>query len=106
MSCESNRKIIHAWSGPRSLSTAIMYSFAQRADCKVFDEPLYPQHLKEFPELFRPYRAELCDNNTESCDDVLNKINADAGSHSVVYAKHMIKHLIRECDHIVHVGAS
>lgn len=97
MSNEQNGKVIHAWSGPRSLSTAMMYSFAQRGiDCKVFDEPLYAQHLKAFPDLFRPYRAELCDGNNDSSNDVLRKLNAEAASHSVVYAKHMIKHLLRE----------
>ena len=34
------------WSGPRSLSTALMYSFAQRADTHVIDEPFYAAYLK------------------------------------------------------------
>ena len=89
-------KVIHAWSGPRSLSTAMMYSFAQREDqCKVFDEPLYPQYLLANPEIFRPYRDELCDGATASCNDVLNDLNAEAMNHSVVYAKHMIKQMLR-----------
>ena len=29
------------WSGPRNLSTAMMYAFGNRADCAVVDEPLY-----------------------------------------------------------------
>lgn len=33
------------WSGPRNISTALMYSFAQRSDTKVFDEPLYGYYL-------------------------------------------------------------
>ena len=40
-------KIIHAISGPRNISTAIMYSFAQRPGCSVFDEPLYGIYLKD-----------------------------------------------------------
>ena len=43
-------KIIHAISGPRNISTAIMYSFAQRPGCSVFDEPLYGIYLKDFYE--------------------------------------------------------
>ena len=35
------------WSGPRNISTALMYSFAQRSDCKVFDEPLYAHYLSK-----------------------------------------------------------
>jgi len=34
------------WSGPRNVSTAIMYSFAQRSDTRVVDEPLYGHYLR------------------------------------------------------------
>ena len=34
------------WSGPRNVSTALMYSFAQRADARVVDEPLYAHYLR------------------------------------------------------------
>ena len=40
-------KIIHAISGPRNISTALMYSFAQRPGCAVIDEPMYGVYLKE-----------------------------------------------------------
>ncbi len=33
------------WSGPRNISTALMYSFAQRVDTTVVDEPLYAHYL-------------------------------------------------------------
>ena len=33
------------WSGPRNLSTAMMYSFAARGDCAVWDEPFYAAYL-------------------------------------------------------------
>ena len=39
-------KIICLWSCPRNVSTALMYSFAQREDTQVFDEPLYAHYLK------------------------------------------------------------
>ncbi len=32
---------IAMWSGPRNLSTALMRSWASRADTAVVDEPLY-----------------------------------------------------------------
>ena len=38
-------KRICLWSGPRNISTALMYSFSQRNDTKVFDEPLYAHYL-------------------------------------------------------------
>ena len=38
-------KKICLWSGPRNISTALMYSFAQRDDTRVVDEPLYGHYL-------------------------------------------------------------
>ena len=38
-------KRICVWSGPRNISTALLYSFAQRADTRVVDEPLYGYYL-------------------------------------------------------------
>lgn len=36
---------IAMWSGPRNLSTAMMYAFAARGDCAVWDEPFYAAYL-------------------------------------------------------------
>lgn len=36
---------IAMWSGPRNLSTAMMYSFAARSDFAVWDEPFYGAYL-------------------------------------------------------------
>lgn len=38
-------KRIAMWSGPRNLSTAMMYAFAARDDCAVWDEPFYAAYL-------------------------------------------------------------
>lgn len=37
---------IQLWSGPRNVSTALMYSFAQRSDTSCVDEPLYAHYLR------------------------------------------------------------
>jgi hypothetical protein len=37
---------IAMWSGPRNLSTAMMYSFGARADFDIMDEPFYAPYLK------------------------------------------------------------
>jgi hypothetical protein len=37
--------IVHLLSGPRNVSTALMYAFAQRPDTAVVDEPLYGHYL-------------------------------------------------------------
>lgn len=39
-------KVINLISGPRNLSTALMYAFAQRKDITVLDEPFYGFYLK------------------------------------------------------------
>lgn len=36
---------IAMWSGPRNLSTAMMYAFAARGDAAVWDEPFYAAYL-------------------------------------------------------------
>ncbi|KAF3782073.1 Branched-chain-amino-acid aminotransferase-like protein 2 [Nymphaea thermarum] len=60
-------EVIHSWSAPRSLSTSLMYSFAQarnlfyRDDMEVLDEPLYAHFLK-VTGAERPYRAEVLSN--------------------------------------------
>ncbi len=37
---------VQLWSGPRNVSTALMYAFAQRGDTRVVDEPLYAHYLR------------------------------------------------------------
>ncbi|WZZ84758.1 hypothetical protein YC2023_113337 [Brassica napus] len=51
-------EVIHSWSCPRSLSTALMYSFAQRDDIEVLDEPLNASFLKA-TGADRLYRDEI-----------------------------------------------
>ncbi|KAK6915543.1 hypothetical protein RJ641_020660, partial [Dillenia turbinata] len=51
-------EVIHSWSAPRSLSTSLMYSFSQRDDMEVLDEPLYANFLW-LTGVQRPYRDEV-----------------------------------------------
>lgn len=46
---------INCWSVPRCCSTSLMYSFAQRSDTQVLDEPLYANYLR-LTGMPRPYR--------------------------------------------------
>ncbi len=46
------------WSGPRNLSTAMMYSFGARGDCAVVDEPFYAAYLG-LTGIEHPMRAEI-----------------------------------------------
>ena len=38
---------LFVWSGPRNISTALMRSFENRKDTKVYDEPFYAYYLKK-----------------------------------------------------------
>lgn len=62
-------KIICLWACPRNISTALMYSFAQREDTQVFDEPLYAHYLK-ISGANHPAREEVL----QSLDNDGNKV--------------------------------
>lgn len=49
---------IAMWSGPRNLSTAMMYAFGARADFAVWDEPFYAPYLSA-TGLEHPMRAAI-----------------------------------------------
>lgn len=54
-------KRICLWSSPRNVSTAFMYSWAQRSDTTVIDEPLYGYFLKH-TGVARPGSDEVIKN--------------------------------------------
>jgi hypothetical protein len=52
-----------------------MYSFAQRHDTAVFDEPLYAHYLANInPAAFRPYREEVLKVQDSNGDAVVRDI--------------------------------
>lgn len=63
-----SRLPICLWSGPRNVSTALMYSIAQLADVKVVDEPLYGHYLSKtaapHPGANEIMQAMNCDGDT------------------------------------------
>ncbi|RYH13483.1 hypothetical protein EON65_35550 [archaeon] len=83
-------KVVHMWSGPRSLSTAIMYSFAQREDTTVLDEPLYASWLLRNPDIFRPYREEFLSKSEVDCNRVMKHI-AEYRQKPILFCKHIAK---------------
>ncbi|KAJ1449703.1 hypothetical protein M885DRAFT_572323 [Pelagophyceae sp. CCMP2097] len=84
---------INCWSGPRCLSTALMYSWAQRKDATCVDEPLYAHHLTRCPGVFRPYRAELLRSQDADGSRVVAELAARPVA-GALYAKHMAKHRV------------
>ena len=83
---------IHLWSGPRSLSTATMYSFGQRNDTQIHDEPLYAHWLNENESIYRPYREKLIESSDCDSVSVIRKLNSShTDEKPIVFGKHIAK---------------
>ncbi|GJN07828.1 hypothetical protein PR202_ga25693 [Eleusine coracana subsp. coracana] len=78
--------VIHAWSAPRSLSTSLMYSFAQRDDTEVLDEPLYANFLR-VTGVDRPYREELISKMEPDGNKVIKDVIFGPGEKRYRYCK-------------------
>ena len=85
-------KIISLWSGPRNVSTALMYSFAQRKDTKVIDEPLYAYYL-EITGAEHPGREEVLADMSSDGNKVLEDI-INSTSDQNLFLKNMAHHWI------------
>lgn len=83
------------WSGPRNLSTALMYSFAQRSDTRVVDEPLYG-HFLRVTGTVHPGRDEVLRNVDCDGDAVMNSLLSDPGAsgREILFMKQMAHHLV------------
>ncbi|XP_047970338.1 branched-chain-amino-acid aminotransferase-like protein 1 [Salvia hispanica] len=81
-------EVIHLWSSPRSLSTSLMYSFAQRDDTEVLDEPLYANYLQVTGEQ-RPYREELLSKLESNGNKVIQEIIFAPGEKTYRFCKHI-----------------
>jgi len=85
---------IACWSGPRNLSTAMMYAFGARADFAVRDEPFYAAYLDR-TGLDHPMRAEIIAAGQTDPDRVAAACAApppEGRAHC--YQKHMTQHMI------------
>ncbi|KAK4793955.1 hypothetical protein SAY86_011949 [Trapa natans] len=83
-------EVIHAWSGPRSLSTVLMYSFSQRDDIDVLDEPLYATFL-QVTHAERPYREDVLSKMESDGNKVVKEIIYGPGNKRFRYCKHIAK---------------
>ena len=66
--------ILNLLSGPRNISTAMMYSFMQRADTTAIDEPYYGYHLKHH-NIHYPGRDETLAALPTEAADVEQQLN-------------------------------
>jgi hypothetical protein len=87
-------KAVCLWSGPRNVSTALMYSFAQRCDTRVVDEPLYG-HFLRVTETDHPGRDEVLANVDCDGDRVMRELLAPVpGGPEILFMKQMAHHLV------------
>ncbi|EDZ45912.1 conserved hypothetical protein [Rhodobacterales bacterium Y4I] len=85
---------IAMWSGPRNLSTAMMYAFGNRGDCAVVDEPFYAAYLA-MTGLDHPMRSEILDSQPQNPEAVAKALLGPVpGAKPYYYQKHMTQHMI------------
>ncbi len=82
---------IAMWSGPRNLSTAMMYSFGARADFDVVDEPFYGAYLK-LSGADHPLRQETM--ASMSCDPKQVAAHMTQAPAQFFYSKQMTHHMV------------
>lgn len=84
--------VIHLISGPRNISTALMYSFAQRPDTRVLDEPFYGFYLQH-TGLQHPGRDEVLLRMKQEPADIFNLIAQAEQEKGHAFVKNMGHHL-------------
>ena len=85
------------WSGPRNLSTALMRSFENRADCTVLDEPLYAAYLLG-SRIDHPDRDAVIASQTTRWHDLVDELTRQDCPSPLQYQKHMTHHLLPAMD--------
>lgn len=84
---------INLWASPRNVSTALMYSFAQRRDTQVFDEPLYGHYLA-YTGIRHPGQEEILSSMETNGQKVVENLLLGTHTHPVVFFKQMTHHLV------------
>lgn len=90
---------IAMWSGPRTVSTALMRAWENRADTVVVDEPLYAFYLDR-TGIEHPGRDEVIASMPADWREVLARLATGPlpPGATVFYQKHMTHHLLAEID--------
>lgn len=81
------------WSGPRNVSTALMYSFAQRRDTEVVDEPLY-SHFLTVSGAGHPMRDTCIAAQDPDGTTVIRSVILGPSARPVLFFKQMAHHLV------------
>jgi hypothetical protein len=83
---------IQCWSGPRNISTAFMYAWAQRADTTVVDEPLYASYLARH-DRGHPMVDEVLASQSSDAGDVVENVVLGPCPTPILFVKQMAHHL-------------
>ncbi len=81
------------WSGPRNISTALMYAFGQRSDTEIIDEPLYAHYL-HVTGAMHPGREEVMTSMQTDGADVIRDVVFGPCAMPVLFMKQMAHHLV------------
>ncbi|MGH3147994.1 MAG: sulfotransferase family protein [Rubrobacter sp.] len=81
------------WSGPRNVSTALMYSFRQRPDTVVVDEPLYGHYLG-VTDAEHPGASEVMRTMDGDGGRVVREVILGPCERPVHFFKNMAHHLV------------
>ncbi|MGH9362868.1 MAG: sulfotransferase family protein, partial [Thermoanaerobaculia bacterium] len=84
---------LNVWSGPRNVSTALMYSFAQRPDTRAIDEPLYGHYLRVSCAA-HPHAAEVMAQMDCDGERVVRETILGPSDRPVLFCKQMAHHLV------------
>ncbi len=84
---------INLWSGPRNVSTALMYSFAQRPDARVVDEPLYGHYLRVSGADHPGAREVMAAMETDG-ERVVREVLLGPADRPILFFKQMAHHLV------------
>lgn len=83
------------WSGPRNISTALMYAFAQRSDTMVVDEPFYGHYLSHTAaRAYHPGAEEIVATMENDWRKVVNDTILAPTDASVIFFKMMTHHIM------------
>lgn len=85
-------KRINLWSGPRNVSTAVMYSFRERSDTSVVDEPLYAHYLCR-TGVEHPVVQDVIKSQDTDGEAVVRTLLLGPAETPVRFFKHMAHHL-------------
>ncbi len=86
-------RLINMWSGPRNVSTAMMYSWRERGDTSVWDEPMYGHYLV-VTGVDHPGRDEILAHVLTDADEILAEMEFGIVPTPIRFFKNMAHHLI------------